>query len=139
MIYSLEKITTVAMCNILLEAATSDRDNLERRRQNLLASVNTFDARTADIGTDLISVQARLDIYTNLYDILPEGEDKIDANLEVKRAEARKALLDKQVLSYNVFALLDKQVNCNVLETQVSIVDLYIASVQAKRTALGGV
>jgi hypothetical protein len=137
MVYSLEKITTTAMCDTLLEVATKDRESLERRRRNLAESLGNFDERTADIGTELTSVQARLSIYTNLYEILPEGKDKINANLEVKRAEARKALLDKQVVGYNVFALLDKQVDYNLIETQVSIADLYIAAVQAKKTALG--
>lgn len=125
------------MCDTLLEVATKDRESLERRRRNLAESLGNFDERTADIGTELTSVQARLSIYTNLYEILPEGKDKINANLEVKRAEARKALLDKQVVGYNVFALLDKQVDYNLIETQVSIADLYIAAVQAKKTALG--
>ena len=139
MVYALEKITTVAMCDILLEVAAKDRDAFERKRQNLFAAIGTFDTRTADIGTEQLTVQARLEVYTNLYEILPEGKDKINANLEIKRMEARKALLDKQVVGYNVFALIDKQVDHNVLETQVSIVDLYVAAVRAKRTALGGV
>jgi len=139
MIYALEKITTAAMCDTLLEAAIKDRESLERRRQNLLASVSNFDVRTADIGTELISVQARLQTYTGLYDILPEGKDKLNANLEIKRMEARKALLDKQVVGYNVSALLDKQVDYNHLESQVAIADAYIAAVTARKTALGGV
>jgi len=138
MVYSLEKITTSAMCDTLLEVAIKDRDNLERKRANLLASVTTFDTRTADIGTELISVQARLATYTSLYEILPEGKDKVNANLEIKRMEARKALLDKQVTGYNVFSLLDKQVDHNYLEGQVTILDAYIAAVTAKKTALAG-
>lgn len=137
--YSLEKITTVEMCDTLLEVATADRDTLERRRQNLVATITSFDVRTEDINTELMSIDARLGVYTDLYELLPEGKDKINANLEIKRIEARKALLDKQVVSYNVFALLDKQMDHNYLETQVSIANLYIAAVNAKRTALGGV
>jgi len=139
MVYSLEKITTTAMCDTLLEVVTKDRESLERRRRNLAESVSNFDERTTDIGAELLSVQARLDTYTDLYEILPEGKDKINANLEIKRMEARKALLDKQVIGYNVFVLLDKQVDYNHLESQVAIADAYIAAVTAKKTALGGV
>jgi hypothetical protein len=137
MVYSLEKITTVAMCDILLEVVEKDRDNLERRRRNLEDAVDNFDERTVSIGTEMISVQARLETYTALYVALPEGKDKINANLEVKRMETRKALLDKQVIGYNVFALLDKQVDYNLLESQIAISDLYIAAVNARKTALG--
>jgi hypothetical protein len=139
MVYALEKITTAAMCDTLLEVATKDRESLERRRRNLAESVSNFDDRTTDIGAERTSVQARLDTYANLYAILPEGKDKINANLEIKRMEARKALLDKQVVGYNVFVLLDKQVDYNHLESQVANADAYIAAVTAKKTALGGV
>jgi hypothetical protein len=137
MIYSLEKITTVDMCDTLLEVAGKDRESLERRRRNLAETIDNFDERTVNIATEQISVQARLETYTALYAALPEGKDKINANLEVKRMETRKAQLDKMVIGYNVFVLLDKQVDYNLLESQVSIADAYIAAVQAKKTALG--
>jgi hypothetical protein len=137
--YSLEKITTVAMCDTLLEVAEKDRESLERRRRNQQESIGNFDERTTEIGTELISVQARLETYTALFQALPEGKDKITADLEVKRMQTRKALLNKSVIGYNVFALLDKQVDYNHLVSQVANADAYIAAVQAKKTALGAV
>jgi hypothetical protein len=137
--YSLEKASTVAICDTLLEVANEDKESLERRKRNLGEGIDNFDERTTDIGTEMIAVQALLQSFTTLYGSLPEGKDKIETNLEIKRLEARKAQLDKMVIGYNIYALLGKQLDYNLLDAQVNITNLYIAAVQAKRTALGGV
>jgi light-regulated signal transduction histidine kinase (bacteriophytochrome) len=136
--YSLEKVTTVAACDTLLELALEDKESLERRRRNLDEAIDNFDERTTDISTEHTAVLALLGSYTTLYGSLPEGKDKVEINLEIKRLEARKAQLDKMVIGYSVYALLGKQVDYNLLDVQVTIVDAYITAVQAKRTALGG-
>ena len=138
MVYSLEKITKVAECDTLLAVATKDREILDNRRRNLLTTVNSFDERTTDIGVELISLEARVATYTALYNALPEGKEKLTAELELKRAQTRKVLLSRQEIGYNVFSLLDKQVDYTHLESQVANADAYIAAVRAKRTALGG-
>jgi len=136
--YSLDKVTTVEACDALLEVAQEDKESLERRRRNLDEAIDNFDERTTDIGTEHTAVIALLASYTTLYGSLPEGKDKVEINLEIKRLEARKAQLDKMVIGYSVYALLGKQVDFNLLDAQVNITDAYIAAVQAKRTALGG-
>jgi len=137
--YSLEKLTTVAACDNLLELANEDKKSLERRRRNLEEGIDNFDERTTDIGTEHISVQALLTSYSALYGTLPEGKDKLEINLEIKRLEARKAQLDKMVVGYSVYALLNKQVDYNMLDVQVTTVNAYIAAIQTRRTTLGGV
>jgi hypothetical protein len=135
--YSLEKVTTVAVCNTLLELAQKEKENLERRRRNMSESIGNFDERTGDIGNELVSVQSLLQTFTALYGALPEGKDKVNMNLEIKRLDARKAQLDKMVIGYNVYSLLRKQVDFNLLDSQVGIIDAYIVTLQNKKTALG--
>jgi hypothetical protein len=134
--YSLEKVSTVEQCDTLLELAQDDKESLERRRRNLDEAIDNFDERTTDIGTESTAVAALLQSFTTLYGSLPEGKDKVETNLEIKRLEARKAQLDKMVIGYNVYALLGKQVDYNLLDAQVTIVDTYIAAVQGKRAVL---
>jgi hypothetical protein len=134
--YSLEKVSTVAVCDTLLELALEDKQSLERRRRNLDESIDNFDDRTEDIDTQLEAVQALLQSFTTLYGSLPEGKDKVDTNLEIKRLEARKAQLDKSGTGYNVYSLIGKQVDFNLLDSQVIVIDAYIAAVEAKKTEL---
>jgi hypothetical protein len=137
--YSLEKITTVAACDALLELAQEDKENLERRRRNMGESIDTFDERTDDYGTELESVETLLETYAAAYAALPEGKNKVNIFLEIKRLESRKAQLDKIVSGYNVHSLIEKQVDFNLVDSQVPVLNAYIVAVQAKRTALGGV
>jgi chromosome segregation ATPase len=135
--YSLEKIDTVEACDALLATAQTEKENLERRRRNLGESIGNFDGRTGDVSNELASVQALLQTFTTAYNSLPEGKDKVDMNIEIKQLEARKAQLDKSVVSYNVSSLLGKQVDYNLLDSQVPVIDAYIAAVQNKRTEIG--
>lgn len=136
--YSLEKITTLEACDALLELANKDKETLERRRRNLDESIDTFDERTHDYGTELQSVETLLDTYSGAYDALPEGKNKMTIFLEIKRLEARKAQLDKSVIGYNASSLIGKQVDYNLLDNQVPVINAYITAIQARRTALGG-
>lgn len=136
--YSLEKISTAEACDALLATAQKEKESLERRRRNLGESIDNFDERTGDVGDELVSVQSLLQTFTTAYTALPEGsKDKVNMNLEIKRLEARKAQLDKTVIAYNVYSLLGKQVDYNLLDSQMPIIDAYIAAVQNKRTEFG--
>lgn len=135
--YSLERISTVEACDALLALAQKEKENLERRKRNLGESIGNFDVRTGDVGSELVSVQSLLQTFTTAYDSLPEGKDKLNMNLEIKQLEARKAQLDKSVVSYNVSSLLEKQVSYNLLDSQVPVIDAYMAAIQNKRTELG--
>lgn len=136
--YSLEMITTVAECDALLLQAGEDQETLERRRRNLDESIGNFGERTHDYSTEMQSVITLLETYTLAYDALPEGKNKMTIYLEMKRMETRKAQLDKSVASYNASSLIGKQVDLNLLTTQLPMLMAYIAALQARRTALGG-
>jgi hypothetical protein len=137
--YSLEKLTTVAECDALLELAVKDKESAERRRRNLGESIDTFGERTGDYSSELESVETLLETYAVAHEALPEGKNKMTIFLQIKRLEARKAQLDKIVTGYNVNSLIGKQADFNVLDSQVPAIDALIAAVQARRTALGGV
>jgi hypothetical protein len=136
--YSLERISTVTACDALLILAQKDKESLERRKRNMGETIGNFGARTSEIADEVISVQLLLQTYTTVYVSLPEGKEKADMFLEIKRLETRKAQLDKSVISYNSHSLLGKQVDYNLVDSQVTIVDAYIAAVQNRKIALGG-
>src|SRR5688500_11393262 len=135
--YSLEKIETVQACDELLAMAQEEKESLERRRRNLGELIGGFDTRTGEVSDELASVLIMIQTFTGVYNALPEGKEKVDMNIEIKRLEARKAQLEKSIISYNVYALLGRQVDYNLLDTQVPMVDAYIAAVQNRRAELG--
>jgi hypothetical protein len=136
--YSLEKLTTVAECDALLELAVKDKESTERRRRNLGESIDTFDERTGDYGAELESTDTLIETYTAAYEALPEGKNKLTLLLQIKRLEARKVQLDKLVTGYNANSLIGKQADFNLLDSQVPAHDALIAAIQARRAALAG-
>lgn len=131
--YSLEKVTTIEQCEALMLLAGKEKDSLDRRRRNLGESISTFDERTGTYGDEMQSVET----YAAAYDALPEDKNKMNINVEIKRLEARKAQLDKIVIGYNTKSLIGKQVDFNLLDSQVPAYDAHIAALLAKRAQLG--
>ena len=136
MTYSLEKIDTTAACDMLLTLAYNQKEKLERRRRRLGESIADFAKRVNHIGSELVSVQLLLKLFTAAYDILADGKYKLNLNIKIKRLELRKTQLDIKAMRCNVQALLAKQLRYNKLDSQVAAIDRYIAAVQLRKTAL---
>jgi hypothetical protein len=136
--YSLNKITTVTACNALLAKAQKTKQTLERKRRNLGESIDTFRARMDRMAKETAEVQALLGPFTTCYHALPEGKYKLDLNIKVKRLELRQARLDMKAFTYNVYALLAKQVKYNMLDQKLSAIDFYIIALQNHLATLVG-
>jgi hypothetical protein len=134
--YSLNKITTVTACNALLAKAQKVKQTLERKRRNLGESIDTFRERMDRLARERAEVQALLGPFTTCYHALPEGKYKLDMNVKVKRLELRQARLDMKAFTYNVQALLAKQVKYNLLGQKLAAISHYITTVQNHRAAL---
>jgi hypothetical protein len=134
--YSLEKIRTVEACGALLTLAYKKRESLERRRRKVGETIDKFYERYNYLGEELASVQLLLETFTTAYDRLPEGKYKTNMNVEIKRLEFRKARLDRMSVRYNLYSLLRKQIDFNLLDRKVTTIEAWIAAIQDKRTAL---
>jgi hypothetical protein len=134
--YSLNKIGTVAACDTLLATAQKRKQAVARKRRNLGEAIDQFNNRLDKLTRELATVQLMLGAFTTLYSALPEGKDKINLNVEIKRLELRQARLQMKALTCNVRALLSKQMRYNMLDNQVSAIEAYITALQNKRTVL---
>ena len=134
--YVLERISTVSACDALLAGAQKKRQTLERRRRNLGESLDTFRKRLDQLSQESTEVQITLMPFTVAYHNLPEGKDKVDMNVKVKRLELQQAVLEKRARTHNVAALLTKELQCNSLDSQVSALEDYIAAIEQRRAAL---
>lgn len=134
--YSLHKIGTVAACDTLLATAQKRKQALERKRRNLGEAIDTFNKRLDKLTAELATVRLMLESFTPLYNALPEGKDKINLNIAIKRLELRQARLQLKAHTCNVRALLVKQVRYHMLDNQVSVMGAYVVALQNKRTVL---
>jgi hypothetical protein len=135
--YKLEKISAVQDCDILLAKAEKKKQILDRKRRRLGESIDIFRAHVDCMTGESVIVQASLEAFKIAYQALPEGKDKANINVKIKRLELRQAQLEKKAYTYNVAALLIKELKYNRLDSQVLMLENYIIIVKQKRVVLG--
>jgi hypothetical protein len=134
--YVLEKISTVQACDALLAGAKKKKQNLERRMRNLGETLGTFRKRLDQVQQESAQVQSSLEIFTGAFGALPEGKDKVNMKIRIKRLELQQAMLEKKETIYNVGALLVKEMQYNRLHSQVVAQQDYILAVEQRRMVL---
>jgi chromosome segregation ATPase len=134
--YVLEKISTVQACDALLAGAKKKKQNIERRVRNLGESLATFRSRIDQVHQESAQLLSTLEAFTDAYGSLPEGKDKVNMKIRIKRLELQQAMLEKKATIYNVGALLAKEMQYNMLHSQVGVLEDYITAVEQQRAAL---
>lgn len=134
--YSVEKISTVEACDILLANAHRKKEALERRRRRLGDSLDAFRGRIDRMDKESAEVSISIEVFTTAYGALPEGKQKMRMLLEIKRLELRQTKLELKALTCNVALLLVKEMRYNCLDSQVSALGEYIVAVENMRIAL---
>src|SRR4051812_779756 len=121
--YVLERISTVQACDALLAGAKKKKQDLERRVRNLGESLVTFRKRVDQVHQESAQVRSALEVFTSAYGSLSEGKDKVNMKIRIKRLELQQAMLEKKEITYNVGALLVKEMQYNRLDSQVSTLE----------------
>jgi hypothetical protein len=134
--YVLERISTVQACDALLAGAKKKKLYLERRVRNLGESLVTFRKRLDQVHQESAEVQSSLEAFAGTYGSLPEGKDKVNMNIRIKRLELQQAMLEKKATTYNVGALLVKEMQYNMLDNQVSALEDYVTALEQQRVTL---
>jgi hypothetical protein len=134
--YVLEKISTVQACDALLAGAKKKKQNLERRARNLGEALATFRKRLNQVHAESLQLMSSLEIFTGAYGSLPEGKDKVNMKIRIKRLELQQAMLEKKAITYNVAALVVKEMQYNRLESQVAALEAYVTAVAQQRAVL---
>jgi hypothetical protein len=134
--YVLDKISTVQACDALLAGAKKKKQNLERRVRNLGESLDTFRKRLDQVHQESAQIQSSLEAFTSAYGSLAEGKDKMNMKIRIKRLELQQAMAEKKATTYNVGALLAKELQYNRLHSEVATLEDYVTAVALQRLAL---
>lgn len=134
--YSLEKISTLAECDAMLDIVRKEKELAERKKLDQSDDLRGFEVKTTEINNELESVTKILENFIVFLPNLPEGKEKKKMELEISRYSMRKTVLLNQNLSYNIYALLEKQLDYNLMEPDVAVIDAFILQLEAKRATL---
>lgn len=136
MTYSLNKITSQADCDTLIQVATKERDDLQYRKTTVTYQ-NTNFAKTADeVEAELTSTTAEVSALSTLVVGLPAGQSKDNNTTKLKRLELKAFLLSQKKENYGFIALLQNQMEQATIEAQLAEVDAFIAAITAHKATL---
>lgn len=134
--YSVQNLTQVADCDVLLSLAQKEKADLTFRKLSVERLTDRYAETSVEVATQLQGVIAELAAVDSYIAILPDGPIKDEALDKKTRLEYKKFLLEGRVESYGVVALLEKQMDLGRVEQEIAEVDAFMAAIEARKAAL---
>lgn len=134
--YSLNKITTVADCDVLLTWAEKEKSDLTFKQLSVERLTVNYSSASVEIDAVLQGVMAEIDATQTVLAALPEGPTKEDLEKKLTRLEYRKFLLENRKESYGSVALLGKELDLERINKELDEVEVFIADVNARKAIL---
>lgn len=134
--YSLQRITTIADCDLLLTWANKEKSELTRKKMNEEYDVTNYGTTSVEIEAVLQGVIAEIAAQETIIAGLPEGPSREDAIRKKTRLEYRRFVLETRRENYGSVALLEKELDLERINRELSEVDGFIAGLTAHRGTL---
>lgn len=136
MSYSVNKITTVADCDLLLSWAAKEKADLEFKKLSEERLTNNYSTTSVELDAELQLVNTEIDATTTIISTLPDGQSKEDSIKKKVRLEYKKFLLETRKESYGVVALLEKELDLTNVTQSIAEIDAFTAAINARKAAL---
>ena len=134
--YSVDKLATVAECNMMLIIVGKEKSSLEYRKISLVRQKENIDTTGTEVDQDLAIVMAEVTAYTAVAATLPDGDAKDDNARKLKRAELKLLALNKKDRTYGVTSLLTTESDIARTELEIGELDVLIAAVTTRKAAI---
>lgn len=136
MTYSVQNLTLVADCNVLLSLAAKERADLDFKRLSEERMTVRFTQTSQEIDADLQGVIVEIAATETIISMLPDGSSKDEAIDKKTRLEYRKFTLENRKESFGTVALLEKEMDLSRTIREIEEVDGFIIAVNERKTAL---
>lgn len=136
MTYSVQNLTQVADCDILLALAAKERADLDFKRLSEERMTVKFTQTSQEINAELQGVMVEIAATESIIAMLPEGPSKEEAIDKKTRLEYRKFVLENRKDNYGTVALLEKEMDLQRTVREIDEVDGFIAAVDERKTAI---
>ncbi len=134
--YSLNKITTVADCNVLLTWAEKEKSDLTFKQLSVERVTVNYSSTSIEVDAVLQGVVAEITAIETIITTLPEGQTKEDLVKKKTRLEYKKFLLENRKESYGSVALLEKELDLERINKELDEVDTFITSITDHKATL---
>jgi hypothetical protein len=136
MIYSVQNLTEVADCEMLITISQKEKADLEYQKLSAERLTTRYTENSVEIEATLQGVIAELEAVETILTIVPEGPTKDDLLNRKTKLEYKKFLLENRKASYGVVALLEKQMELQRINSEITEVDVFINAVTDRKTEL---
>jgi hypothetical protein len=134
--YSLNKITTVADCDVLLAWAEKEKSDLTFKQLSVERITVNYSSTSVEIDAILQGVITEIDATETVINALPDGPTKEDLIKKQTRLEYKKFLLENRKDSYGSVALLEKELDLERINKELDEVDVFISGVTTHKNTL---
>lgn len=134
--YSIQKLTQVSDCDVLLSWAQREKEDLELKKLNEIKLTKNYSDTSVSIETELNSVIVQINTIDSILASLPEGAIKNDNLKKKTRLEYKKFLLEDRKVNYGVVALLEKEADVQRIVKELEELEAFIAVVTQKKATL---
>jgi hypothetical protein len=136
MSYSINKITTIADCNLLLAWAAKEKANLNFKKLSEERLTNNYSTASIEIDAELQSVITEIAATETIIAALPSGNSREDAIKKKVRLEYKKFLLENRKESYGVVALLEKELDLTKVTLELTEIDTFTNAITVRKASL---
>jgi hypothetical protein len=126
MSYSINAITKVADCDVLLTSAGKEKAELEFKKLSEERMVTKYATTSVEVEAILQGVLVELSAVNTIIDVLPEGPTKEEEIKKKVKLEYRKFLLENRKESYGAVALVEKEMDLARVVQQLNEVNSFI-------------
>lgn len=134
--YSVELLTTVVECNLILAEAEKEKSLLSYHQQGMVFKKDAYQTTGVEIDAELATLSAEMTILQNIIAGLPEGVLKNEHIVKFKKAEYTQFLLTQRDKKYGMLVLLDHQLELEKNIQTVAVLTNYIAVITARKAAI---
>jgi hypothetical protein len=136
MSYSVNGITQVADCDVLLTWAQKEKADLSFKKLSEDRLTNKFESSSVEIQTILQGVLAELSAINTVIAVLPEGPTKVNELKRKVKLEYKKFLLENRKESYGAVALLQKELDFERINKELVEVEGFITTITDHKATL---
>lgn len=134
--YTLSQITSMEDCNLLIDEATLQREDLEFRKKLFGRLYKTVSSSSIGIYADLTGINAQIAGLELSISAMPEGPTKKMLINRFKKLEYRKFILEDRKSKYGVSALIRKEYDLTCIEQELAENQVLINALNTRKNQL---
>lgn len=136
MSYSINRVTTIAECDLLLIEAGKEKAELQFKKLSEERLTGKYATSSIEIEAILQGVLVELNAVNTIIDVLPEGPTKEEEIKKRVKLEYRKFLLEDRKESYGAVSLLEKELDLARVDQQLVEVEAFIVLITNHKATL---